>query len=668
MKEVKIRKQYTSAQRSRILDFFKRSKMSKTAFCLQRRISRRTFTSWNTTMEEGGQYFDKVGRRHKIDEIGREACLGLVETRRNDGVGVLIPEMKDFMNEQGLETHKRECRKGVYEPMSNKTFKTMLTLSGLFIKGAQVKTNARISAEHNILNFLSTLGFWRHGIRFVKIPELVINFDATQFSTCKEAKNNNYKCVASVEQENDVMYKDKPISVEGDSGLGNSVKYYCVCSLNGVLCPTLVMIVADPRLAEGEFRAYPVPGLTTLSMEPGAYGFICFSSTRCPKESFPPWFLNNVLIPFVDMMKRNGEAALDANVFVNCDGEPAQILPLMSKDCMKQMEDSNIMLGKLAASTTAVSQACDAYKIFCTMKAKFRKVTPAMVQKRMKFLLTNLEKACATHNASFSGREKKLKGQDGIIMIIGRAVLAITATIRDNSTIVSDSFNKIGIDSDNFCVDVEKMALQFNVKMSDSEYAELYDEPKMKHASFLFQKYGRMTDKELIDTYDLAKRLLKEGDIIPDNITLHRQRCVILTSEGTRNRWNAKIAQKEADMAEEAAKRERNRLQKEERKRKADEKKAQSVNQASTSSADDAPAIQGHIAPVPAAISRATWCYCDMPIESYNPSHGPMVECSNHQLCKSGTWFHFKCCKLAEGISVRKNWKCDPCSVPKFQA
>jgi hypothetical protein len=73
-------------------------------------------------------------------------------------------------------------------------------------------------------------------------------------------------------------------------------------------------------------------------------------------------------------LQKNG--GNNPHAMIICDGEAVQIEPYMKVDALKEMlREYKIAVAKLPASDTAVAQPCDAWKLFCTIKAYFDSCT-----------------------------------------------------------------------------------------------------------------------------------------------------------------------------------------------------------------------------------------------------------------------------------------------------
>ena len=77
-----------------------------------------------------------------------------------------------------------------------------------------------------------------------------------------------------------------------------------------------------------------------------------------------------MLIPFLENLKSQyGEVGDPCGCI--CDGECEQISPLFTFNLVEKFRTMKCVLGKLAASITAVGQPCDAWEMFSTLHHYF---------------------------------------------------------------------------------------------------------------------------------------------------------------------------------------------------------------------------------------------------------------------------------------------------------
>ena len=77
-----------------------------------------------------------------------------------------------------------------------------------------------------------------------------------------------------------------------------------------------------------------------------------------------------MLIPFLENLKSQyGEVGDPCGCI--CDGECEQISPLFTFNLVEKFKTMKCVLGKLAASITAVGQPCDAWEMFSTLHHYF---------------------------------------------------------------------------------------------------------------------------------------------------------------------------------------------------------------------------------------------------------------------------------------------------------
>jgi len=552
-----------------------------------------------------------------------------------------------------------------------KTLYNYINNSQLKVVNAQQKSTARLQAENDVMTAVSTAIMWSYVFEYVKNPNLVINFDATQFTYTKHADSTPQVVIPKNEKMNNYN-QSKPISANNrsDADLLYFIKYFCMCTLTGYANKELVFVVADSRLKDDEMFVYKVIGLTTGS---GAddFGYLVFTQTRCGNAKFFNWLIKVVLMDYIKTLRR-----LFGNdpAFITCDGEAQQIRPLMNEEDRKLMNDNNIIVGKLAASSTAVSQACDAYKIFSSAKACFKTTLNSEVGDRVT-LKETLNDTMKLHVKKTSGCDKVFNESDKTRLIPALIKAVITLTKKLVSSVIIKSFNKIGI-STKCEVVLRQVFQQFGTSFSNN-HRLLQFMDNLKSGITKFHNCGTITDQEMYDLYDIVKDKFVDRNIDRDKLVMHQQRCVLLTHKATINRLDDAVNQKqqailnkelrkqekELEMANKAKaliekRAEKESLRADKEKEREDTKEAVRVakEKAIADKADKADKVNKRITGNKRKRDDL-WCYC----QRDDADLSPMVECSSGDNCKSGKWFHFCCIQHKNSWKPPKNWYCSIC-------
>ena len=419
----------------------------------------------------------------------------------------------------------------------------------------------------------------------------------------------------------------------------------------GMLCQELVFVVADGRLKDDEFHVFPVAGLSSSNTD-GAQGFIVFSQTRCPPKGFFVWLNKNVIFPFINRLQANYKGTGNSNCFVFCDGEADQIYPYFDEAMMHEMDRNDIIVGKLPASSTSITQPCDSWKLFSSCKACYRVIPPSEVECETG-MNGNVADVLVAYNRDVhknaSGGPDKKRTTAAIV----KAVIAIRRTM--DAQIIKNSFKVVGVNA-NVSLNLTQMLHQFSVQYKTAEYYDI--QANIVEGRKFFRKNGRITDKELYDTFDIVKRLYKDQGTPKDELALYRQRCVLLNHAGTVSRFEAVIQAKvDAELAAVLAK-----------QQKVEKKAAREAEAAAKKLLKEQKeeeklrrAMEGGPVEPPRKKKKVnTICICKVPVDYQDDKL--WVQCSKAGECKFGCWFHYECLGYDDLWVCPDIWTCAECS------
>jgi hypothetical protein len=423
----------------------------------------------------------------------------------------------------------------------------------------------------------------------------------------------------------------------------------------GLICPTLVFVLADASLNENDLYVYKVFGLSTEN-GPDAFGYVCFTQTRCANDKFFKWLNEAVLIPFITRLRLNYRLTTNPNAFVFCDGEHVQIIEYFTDETKKLLDDENVIVGKLAASTTAVSQACDAYKMFSNTHKRAGTIVMEEVnnctglQAQLNFMFQEYQHD-TRHGYKASLKSKALIG-------LVKCYLAIVKELK--APLVCKSFSRIGMQLDGdrgWHVNAKQVFLQFSQTLHTNHMVNLYS--KIDFGIKCYHTRGEMTDAEL-RTFDVARDLFDSSidSSVRDSLTLSSQRCVLISHLQTVMRFENKIKEKEAQAAAVIAAKEARLAQTAKRKAEEELKKANrlALMQAKAQKAETSNSTQKKA-------KLVHWCTCKFNSALHNLNDSDdWVECSALEECIGGFWFHFACLGQGSSWVPPERWICSACS------
>jgi len=135
---------------------------------------------------------------------------------------------------------------------------------------------------------------------------------------------------------------------------------------------TPVHIIADDNIPAGECVIEEVPMLSYgVSVNDTSYIVLCKS--RAANESFYQWYNINIMIPFINDIKRVYGLDANATTWYQLDGEDTQIRCYEDNNILQELENNHIVVGKPSGSTTEITQPCDRGNIFKASKKSYKK-------------------------------------------------------------------------------------------------------------------------------------------------------------------------------------------------------------------------------------------------------------------------------------------------------
>jgi hypothetical protein len=171
-----------------------------------------------------------------------------------------------------------------------------------------------------------------------------------------------------------------------------------------------------------------------VSIYDKGYVVVCKSRAGC--ESFFKWFNENVLVPFVKDIRRNNNLPDNSTAWYQLDGEDVQIKCYKDQNMLNYLEENNIVIGKPSASTTAITQPCDAGNAFKASKTCNKYIHDADISSD-KFKIDDLNQNLS-HETTLDTRRKKLA-----VYGLLRVHLALQKCMRHS--VIVESFKVTGI-------------------------------------------------------------------------------------------------------------------------------------------------------------------------------------------------------------------------------
>ena len=171
-------------------------------------------------------------------------------------------------------------------PICKETFRNLKKKHNIGDTYGQSKTDYRIEAEHDVKHAVATLVGHTACLQYCNNPNLIINYDATQFQIGKSNKRKDDKVLFVKKDPGDSVRRDKfhkprstRKSTKDNNDLNFGIKWFCIMTAAGYICNRNVFLIADNQMNEGEFEFHEVPSLK-YSTDENAMGYVCFCRTR----------------------------------------------------------------------------------------------------------------------------------------------------------------------------------------------------------------------------------------------------------------------------------------------------------------------------------------------------------------------------------------------------
>jgi len=431
-----------------------------------------------------------------------------------------------------------------------------------------------------------------------------------------------------------------------------------------------------------EIEVYKV---NQLSFVPGveSFGYLVICKQRGGNDKFFKWFNSVVVVDFVKTLQSAVVSEIrlssglesdsdDKNTAITFDGEHTQIMAYQDPEVLQLMEANKIYLCKLAASTTAVSQPLDAYKLFCACKSHLKGIGKEDLDV-LDGLKCNVFNALSTHEdkyGSFRSGEK-----ERISNCIVKCSLALRKSL--NNSIIINSFNTVGLR--NGKCDYSQVLRQYRFNLNKSELKDLENEIQLGTDYFMCN--GTLTDVELDKIKSVANRKPDEADKKNrDERGVSQQRCAILNHHETLRRIHDSNSLKQQEIVRKQANKERlaeNRRLRQLAKNNANNAvSASNVNINANGGSNNTTNIlssnvisNGDITSANSSSnSNINICdkpdvYCICKLDKNHPLNANnMVQCYNNEECVSNEWFHYACLKQDYDWIPPEKWICPCCT------
>jgi hypothetical protein len=522
----------SAAEKTKYVNFINQNPDRKKQFLRDTGIFEATFNKWSRIIRNGGTLHDKGGRPPAIDEDLYPDLQQLITARAERNDAMHNEEVFGQMRKMAEQTRLRRGQVPT-KAICSKTIDTHCAKANLSEKTSECITNARYQAELDAYNGISTIIMWHAMMQRIKSLDSIINYDATTFvfHQCSRSKRVMLWDDVKVRENRAIKHTE-----EKSVGLGFGIKHMCVVAANGLTNVNYVFVVACDALPKEKCCAYQVKRLGRTIED---YGWLVFAHTRSGNKAFFDWFTRHILISFIARIKASRVMDEDAPFFVSCDGEKIQIDVYFNDDVLQKLEEHNTIVCKLPASTTAVSQACDAGNIFKASKTLLAHIDKARPNDDQLLAAVDqvIKEFCNAEDIKITSDHKN-KIRYGLLYC--RHVLSLGAS----EVNVRKSFEIIGVDSRG-TLNVGQMLKQYSMNLTYDQYIDL--DSKIPELCDLFWKNGELTDADmegLVYIDSVGPMCKKPKDELKP---LNQHRAVILNHSVITKRERLAVEMKEAE-------------------------------------------------------------------------------------------------------------------------
>jgi hypothetical protein len=223
---------YSGVEKSALVAAYKKSN-DKEQFLFKHQIGRRDISRWNIKLASKLLLYDGKGRpallsKFQLLEIRNEIMNKSTKGETIDKEGV------EGMIQVKAEEYSLENGKLLTSKLSNVTLKKYSNTDYYSISNAQSKTLARLIAEADAMNAISTILMFHFMLKYVNNPALIINFDATQFAVHKNTEKKLQVVIPNVKIESN---RAPSVLDPNAKDLGLYIKWFCIACAAGYLCP-----------------------------------------------------------------------------------------------------------------------------------------------------------------------------------------------------------------------------------------------------------------------------------------------------------------------------------------------------------------------------------------------------------------------------------------------
>jgi len=211
-------------------------------------INKRTFNNWRNIYKEKKAFNLNAGRPPAVESADVLDIAEALQDRAKIGQSSDIVAISNLLQEKVDD--RALIRGNCSQLLCTRTIKKYLNSESLKIVKAQKKTKARMVAECDIRNAISTIALFSCINRIVKHRALILNYDSTQFTVKVEKESKNE--IVIVERKSEIKSEIPPSTSSYYSHeLEFGIKYYSIISAGGYASDKCVFVISDERMDKG---------------------------------------------------------------------------------------------------------------------------------------------------------------------------------------------------------------------------------------------------------------------------------------------------------------------------------------------------------------------------------------------------------------------------------
>ncbi len=474
-----------------------------------------TARRWASDFKKGKVPCQKLGRPSLVSPTHLAEVQKTVDEASAKSVHINNKTFSEMLQAAADETAEDEHK--VPRTLSDRYKSDVKRSSGYTNVNAEILDNAHEVALNDPRHAASYAAMM-HFLHDKVLPGLFINIDKTSFEMKMESKENA-SAVLSGKRKQRNKCKDP---YESGAKSGNcSIHLYVVANDSGKLAD-MVYIVKDKNMPKDATDLYETPYLDGSTGSTGT-AYLMFVGDSSPNtDKTLEWLYENIVVPFVNNLRRKEGVDGTAPASLTVDGDPRQLQVLASAFMVDSLRLANIITSKSPASCTPLFQPLDVGKLFLSSKRCFGVLMKADYTPTNTKHTDKLKEVFKTHTAKYPKKYKKNKkpsvAMSTYFKNAMRCLLTAAAALRKSavSETVVNSFRDAGVMPFDPVLIRNKCQHYLNADQKRSFNAAVPELAK------IFARNSELKESDF-DKYEIPM-----PNVSKDNAPVHRRRSLLL--------------------------------------------------------------------------------------------------------------------------------------------